>query len=279
MPLPLTIRKSLRDNEEHLTQAVENLKATTGQDWTFEFDFETIYEKLAKDCDYPRNNAGDFFYKTIALNVADCIKSTCAKDEIAKEALIEANSNNKVIVRVNEEKKNVPYWKYIFENNSLVLLFNPSVANTSDISYFDLAAIIPSPGVMSLKARMDIRENTEAINEELEKIKAVTKRDWTYDEASLEQCYATFGDYQERIGSILKDIITNVSYNICNRCKDEMILEAFDEVTQNSKIVLRVVPKQSEYWVWSFESGNVVVSFKSICNVGDISYLDFEKLL
>ncbi|EFA82166.1 hypothetical protein PPL_04586 [Heterostelium album PN500] len=269
MPLPLAARKSIRDNEEHLTNAVETIKSALGVEWTFEFDFETLLAKV-ESADYVKNDPGSFFYKDVATNVAECVKSFATKDEMVKEALIEANANSKVIVRVNEDKKNTSYWKYIFENNNLVLLFRASPANISDITYFDLPSIIPSPGVLSLKARLNLKENGEKFQTALEEIKEATKNDWTYDESSIETCYTTFDFDKDRIGDIFAEIITNIAYNIKTRCKDEMILEAFNEVNTNNKIVFRHLPKQSDYWTFAFTSGDLIVSYKSICNVSDI---------
>eukprot|EP01133_Synstelium_polycarpum_P016721 gene16721-19875_t len=277
MPLPLTVRKSLRDNQEILDEAVEKIKNATGVEWTFEFDIENIIEKA--DADYLKNDAGNFFYKEVAANVAYNIENLC-KDETTKEALVEACTENKVILRINTDKKNTDYWKYIFENGSLVLLMRTPPANTGDISYFNIAKVIPTPGVFSLVARLNIKAAQEKIDEAFESIKSVTKEDWCYDEASLETVYGTIDkSYQESIGDIFREVIESIAYNITKRCADDMILEAFSEVTTNKKIVFVHNPKQSDYWAWKFTNGDLVVSFKSICNVNDNSYFDFEKLL
>ncbi|EFA78601.1 hypothetical protein PPL_08056 [Heterostelium album PN500] len=278
MPLPLVTRKSIRDNQEHLDSAVELIKTVSGADWTFEIDFETIFSKLGDGCDYVKNDAGNFFYKEVAMSIANCVERAC-KQEMTKEALVEANSQSKVIIRVNEDKKNTNYWKYMFEAGSLVVIFRAPPCNVSDLTYFDLASIIPSPGALSLKARLNLKNNQEAIQESLEQIKVATKVDWSYDEESLETCYTTIDSNKDSIGEIFKEIINYVATNITKRCADEMVLEAFNEVTTNARIILRHNPKQSNYWQWIFENQNLVISFKSICNVSDNCYFDFEKLL
>ncbi|EGG13463.1 hypothetical protein DFA_11224 [Cavenderia fasciculata] len=252
MPLPLIARKSLRDNEEHLTAAVESIKESLGVEWSFEFDFEVIHAKATDD--YVKNDLGGLFYKTVALEgVAANVKDT-AKDEITKEALIEANTNNKVIVRINEDKKDNSYWKFQFENGSLVLLFRMSPCNVSEIRYFKLAKIIPSPGVYSLEARLDLKNNKESWDEALETIKAATGDEWSVDEEALEKVYPGLeASYQTRIGEIFGDCLQNIAANIKKRCEDDMVKEAFTEVTTNHKIVFRKVDKLPEYWVYAFE--------------------------
>eukprot|EP01133_Synstelium_polycarpum_P006582 gene6582-7639_t len=276
MPLSLTARKSLRDNEESLKENTEKLKEILGIDWTFEFDFETILTKCTDD--YVQRSPGEIFYKNVAEGVVCCVKDAC-KSEICKEALIEANSENKVIVRVNEDKKNTDYWKYIFENNTLVLLFRSPMSNIGDCSYFKLANIIPSPGVFSLVARLNLKENEEKFTEAFERINNVTKESWSYDESSLEEIYPKLDYNKERIGDCFADILSNIADNICKRCQDDMTLEAFNEATPNHKIIFRHNAKQSDYWLWAFVAGDLVVSFRSISNTSDNSYFNFEKLL
>ncbi|KAN0000286.1 hypothetical protein ACTFIZ_000741 [Dictyostelium cf. discoideum] len=277
MPLPLSQRKSLRDNEEHLKNAHETIKAALGVDWTFEFDFELITSKCTDS--YVQESLGECFYKEVATNVAECIAEQ-TKDEMIKEALLEANTNQKIIVAPNEDKKFTQYWSYEFVNGDLKVHFRPSIANISDVKYFKLASIIPSPGVFSLPARINLKENAEKFTEALEKAKEVTKMDWSYDESSLESVYPNIEQtYQERIGDIFSEIVTNICYNLATRSADAMVLEALQEIAPNAKIVFKYDSKQSDYWVWKFVGGDLVVSFKSICNTGDNSYLDFEKLL
>ncbi|KAF2078019.1 hypothetical protein CYY_000657 [Polysphondylium violaceum] len=277
MPLPLVARKSLRDNQEHLDAAVEKIKAALGVEWTFEIDFETIMAKVT-DSDYVKNSPGECFYKEVAGYVAECI-DRAAKNEMVKEALIEANTNSKIIVALNEDKKNSSYWTYKFNNGTLELLFK-SICNTSDICYFKLENIIPTPGVYSLPARMNLKAAEEKFNEAFEKIKVATGADWSLDEASLEALYPSIDkSYQESIGDIFSEIVEYAAQNITKRLGDEMVKEAFLELTPNSKLVFKCNPKLGSYWEYAFQDGNLVISFRSICNTSDVAYYDFEKLL
>ncbi|KYR01401.1 hypothetical protein DLAC_01991 [Tieghemostelium lacteum] len=276
MPLPLLARKSLRDNEPHLKDAVEQIQKALGVEWTFEFDFETL---LAKAEDSLKADCGDIFYKNIAKYVANNIEGA-AKDEMTKEALIEANSNCKIAMVENTDKKDSTYWKYRFNNGTLELVYNRINVNLSDIQYFKIHTVIPTPGVYSLPARLNIKQNKEKFDEALESIKAITKNDWTYDEESLETVYKEIDpSYQASIGDIFAEVITNVARNIKSRCADDMVLEAFNEICTNNKIVFKCNKKQSDYWSFIFEKGDLIISFRSIANVSDAAYFNFEKLL
>ncbi|KAF2078018.1 hypothetical protein CYY_000656 [Polysphondylium violaceum] len=277
MPLSLVARKSLRDNQEHLDAAVEKIKSVLGVEWTFEIDFETIMAKVT-DSDYVKNSPGECFYKEVAGYVAQCIERA-AKNDMVKEALVEANTNSKIVIALNEDKKNSTYWTYKFNNGTLELLFK-SICNTSDICYFKLENIIQTPGVYSLPARMNLKANEEKFNESFEKLKEVTKIDWSYDEASLETVYPSLDKgQQDGVGDIFQEVLAYLASNVEKRCKDELTLEAFTEATQNGKIIFKHDSKQSSYWQMKFEQGNLIVSFRSICNLSDMAYYDFEKLL
>ncbi|EGC36259.1 hypothetical protein DICPUDRAFT_54731 [Dictyostelium purpureum] len=277
MPLPLLARKSLRDNEEHLKTAVESIQQSLGVEWSIEFDFETISAKL--DESY-RTQLGDLFYKDVAGYIAQCVKRAC-ENEMTKEALIEANTSNKISVVVNDDKKFDRYWKFVFQNNTdLVLFFKPNLCNLSDIAYLSLSEIIPTPGVYSLNARLNLKKNEESFQESFEKIKEITKVDWSLDDTSLETLYPTLEkSYQDSIGDIFSEITIYVAQNIVKRCADEMVLEAFNEVCTNGKLVFKNNAKQSEYWTWAFINGDLVVSYRSICNTSDNAHYNFEKLL
>eukprot|EP01132_Coremiostelium_polycephalum_P010757 gene10757-13166_t len=257
MPLPLVARKSIRDNEEYLREAQETIKNAIGVEWTFELDFEDILSKLSEDY---RDRIGELFYKEVCKNIASCVEKA-SKDETTKEALVESNQNSKVIIRplVMDKKNNdYKYWNYLFENGSLVVVFKTPLCNISDLSYFKIEAVIPTPGVYSLTARLNLKENKEKFDTALETIKDVMGCDWTYDEASLETVYQALDkDLKERIGDLFSEVMGYVAQNIKNRCKDDMVLEAFREATPNSKVTFKQDGKQSSYWVWKFEDGGV----------------------
>ncbi|KYR03082.1 hypothetical protein DLAC_00574 [Tieghemostelium lacteum] len=279
MPLTLNQRKSLRDSEPQLKEALESIKASTGEDYQVEIDYEALLATIPDDSKWLKEDPG-FFNKTCVPNFASCLNNQL-KEEILKEAFVEATAGRKITFRANTDKKNTDYWKLAIENENIVILFRPSIANVDEISYFPLAKFIPVPGVYSLLARLDLKENKEKFDEALESIKAATGDAWTYDEASLENVYKVLdANCQESVGRLYSEILTNIAYNITEKCKDDMVKEAFVEATPNKTIVFGANKKQSDYWEYKFDNGNLVVSFRDyICNTGDVSYWDFTKLL
>jgi len=277
MPLPLVARKSIRDNQSHLETAVERIKVALGVEWAIEIDFDSLQSKMG-EAEFAKLNPGETFYRDVASKLADCIEKA-AKSEITKEALIESNSQSKVIISLNEDKKNTHYWRYGFNNGALELLFR-SICNLSDVANFKLETIIPSAGVYTLQGRLSLKTNEEKINNSLQKIREITKMDWSYCEESLEQIYPSLDkNYQNDIGSLVAQIVENFSNNVAKRCQDEMTLEAFCEATANGKICFQFDPKQGLYWIMKFKGGDIIISFRSICNLSDITHYDFEKLL
>ncbi|KYR03083.1 hypothetical protein DLAC_00575 [Tieghemostelium lacteum] len=280
MPLSLNQRKSLRDYDQNLKDALESIKNTTGQEYQVEIDFEGIIAKTAES-KYVSEDPGNFFYKQCLANFAYCLEQQLAKEEVTKEAFVEATTARKIIFRINEDKKNTDYWKVAFEADSVILLFRIQPSNVGDISYLPLAKSIPVPGTYSLVSRLSLKEHKEKFDEALETLKSATGETWTYDEASLESVYKLVDENSKtNYGRVFSTVLENVAYNVKEKCKDDMIKEAFVEATPNHTIVFVQNAKQYDYWEFKFENGNLLVSFKnSITNLSDISYWDFTKLL
>ncbi|EFA81023.1 hypothetical protein PPL_05858 [Heterostelium album PN500] len=277
MPFPLTARKSLRDNEEFLTKAEEEIKTALGVEWKIEFDWDVLFDLLDANT---QKQIGDVFYKSLCPQISKCV-TTAAKDEIVKEALINANSAAKVVVAVNQDKKNSTYWKYEFSGGALQLLFRASIANINDAGYAKLYTITPTEGTYTLGTRLNLIKNQEKIQAAFEKLSAVTKRDFCFDDASMEQVYPAFDtvSQKESFGDTFAQILEYAVSNIEKRCKDDITLEAFLENTQSGIIGFRLAPKQSTYWLWSFENNQMIISFKQLANINDNSYFDFTKVL
>ncbi|KAK5581862.1 hypothetical protein RB653_003442 [Dictyostelium firmibasis] len=280
MPLNLVARKSLRDNEEHLNKAHEEIKnSLDGEEWIIEFDWDVIFDKVDE---HIKKQLGEVFYKNLCPNISKCIASA-AKDEITKESIINANTAKKIVLMVYEDPKNSAYWKYEFKNGQLNLLFKKGCNNITEAANFELYKVIPSEGVYTLPTRLSLKNNQEKFDLAFERIKSVTKRDWSFDEASMEQVYSTgfeTDNQREQFGNTFSQILDNIAKNIENRCKDDMTLESFNDVTANGRISFRHNPKQTTgYWAWSFSNGDLIISFKSICNVSDNASFDFIKVL
>ncbi|KAK5579658.1 hypothetical protein RB653_009343 [Dictyostelium firmibasis] len=280
MPLNLVARKSLRDNEEHLKKAHEEIKnALSGEEWVIEFDWDLIFEKIDE---HNKKQLGEVFYKNLCPHISKCIVNAC-KDDLTKESIINANTSKKIVLIVNEDPKNTSYWKYEFNNGQLNLLFKKGCCNLSDAANFQLHKVIPSEGCYTLPTRLNLKKNQDRYNAAFERIKAITNKDWSFDEESMESVYPTAFEtdsQREQFGDSFASVLEYSTQNIEKRCKNEITLESFNEATTNARFSFRHCPKQTTgYWSWSFDNGDIVISFKSVCNISDNANFDFIKVL
>ncbi|KAN0036053.1 hypothetical protein ACTA71_005353 [Dictyostelium dimigraforme] len=278
MPLALTSRKSLKDNEESLKTNLATIEKALGEAFTIEFDFEDIITKCNDS--WVTNSCGSIFYKDVVGNLAKNMTKVGA-DPLIKEAFLAAVPNKKFVFVCADEK--LPsYWKYQFENGDCQILFRPKICNTNDVNTFKLETIIPTQGVYTLMTRLNIKTNEQKMKDNLAAVKKALKStaDWSIDETSLETIYPKVADdLKNSFGHIFAGIVEKVAANLAKRCADEMILEAVQEATSNHTIVIKHDANMSGYWSWSFESGNIVITFKSVTNTNDVQTFDFIKLL
>ncbi|KAN0036037.1 hypothetical protein ACTA71_005352 [Dictyostelium dimigraforme] len=278
MPLALTSRKSLKDNEESLKTNLATIEKALGEAFTIEFDFEDIITKCNDS--WVTNSCGSIFYKDVVGNLSKNMTKVGA-DPLIKEAFLAAVPNKKFVFVCADEK--LPsYWKYQFENGDCQILFRPKICNTNDVNTFKLETIIPTQGVYTLMTRLNIKTNEQKMKDNLAAVKKALKStaDWSIDETSLETVYPKVADdLKNSFGHIFAGIVEKVAANLAKRCADEMILEAVQEATSNHTIVIKHDANMSGYWSWSFESGNIVITFKSVTNTNDVQTFDFIKLL
>ncbi|KAM9959179.1 hypothetical protein ACTFIR_000237 [Dictyostelium discoideum] len=278
MPLALTSRKSLKDNEESLKTNLALIEKSLGESFAIEFDFEDIITKCNDS--WVTNSCGSIFYKDVVGNLAKNMVKVGA-DPLIKEAFLAAVPNKKFVFVCADEKLS-SYWKYQFENGDCQILFRPKICNTNDVNTFKLETIIPTQGVYSLMTRLNIKTNEQKMKDNLSSVKKALKSssDWSIDESSLESVYPKVAeDLKNSFGHIFAGIVEKVAANLSKRCADEMILEAVQEVTSNHTIVIKHDANLNAHWSWSFESGNIVITFKSITNTNDVQTFDFIKLL
>ncbi|KAM9997710.1 hypothetical protein ACTFIY_007359 [Dictyostelium cf. discoideum] len=268
----------LQDNEESLKTNLALIEKSLGESFAIEFDFEDIITKCNDS--WVTNSCGSIFYKDVVGNLAKNMVKVGA-DPLIKEAFLAAVPNKKFVFICADEKLS-SYWKYQFENGDCQILFRPKICNTNDVNTFKLETIIPTQGVYSLMTRLNIKTNEQKMKDNLSSVNKALKSssDWSIDESSLESVYPKVAeDLKNSFGHIFAGIVEKVAANLSKRCADEMILEAVQEVTSNHTIVIKHDANLSGYWSWSFESGNIVITFKSITNTNDVQTFDFIKLL
>ncbi|EGC29749.1 hypothetical protein DICPUDRAFT_42444, partial [Dictyostelium purpureum] len=154
--------------------------------------------------------------------------------------------------------------------------------NTNDVFTAKLETLLPSQGTYSLMTLLNIKENHAKMDANLVAVKKAMKSDadWTIDQASLETVYPhVSADLKNSFGHIFAGVVEKVTANLAKLCADEMVLEAVQEATSNRTIVIKHNATQNGYWLWSFENGNLVISFKSITNTNDVQTFDFIKFL
>ncbi|EGG19293.1 hypothetical protein DFA_02080 [Cavenderia fasciculata] len=277
MPLPLPARKNLKEHEQFLADAHTKIKNVLGLEWTIEFDFEAILAAVS-DPKWVGGDLGDLFYKRVAVFIGENIERLSNKDSSIKESLIANNTNKKVVVSIVAKVPNSSYWQYVFENGSLSVYGCPSLANMDTVKYLDFE--IPSGSIYSMKALLNIKSVKPKYDEAFATLKKVTSADWTLDQASVDEFYGVAKEkYDTIIGDLVAEVLLAVAFNVETRGKEEMVLEAFNEATSNHTIVFRYVKESPSYWIWSFDNGSLVLTYRAITNLSDNKYHDFEKLL
>jgi hypothetical protein len=275
--LPLTVRKNITEKKPTGDGYLESIAKTTGTgEWIFEADFDAIVPKLKPQT---ADRIGTIYFGEALYNIDYLLKSKLA-NELIKEAFNEATNQHKIIFAVNE--KIDKYWTISFKDGTLLVQHQPDIYNVGDLSYYDLESVIPVPGVISLPSKINLDATKKEREAALEKIKTASGDDWTFDDSSLEAFYEKLDAKEKlRVGNIVnKEVVPNLASNLEKALKDDMVKEAFQEVATAKTIKVVADPKQSAWWTIKFENGVIVLSAKTpICNTGDISSINIEKLL
>jgi len=273
--LSLVVKLDIEKYKEKLDEKLAELSQITGNDWAVEIDFDAIVPQLDE---YARNSIGNIYYGQAFPALVSCIK-TKLESESVKEAFNEATSERKVIFKVNDKQPS--YWNIAFQNGSLVVSHKKSIANISNLEYYNLEEIIPVPGTFPLVAKLNIEKNRPVLDEHLQKISEATGQEYTFDDACLEALYPKLEDHSKaRIGDvILKESMGYLAANLTKALKDEMVLEAFNEIATAHQITYKHQNPTPNYWAISFKDGVVVVSFQACANLSNLEYLNIESLL
>lgn len=275
--LPMPVRLNIEENKERQQELLESIASITGSgEWVFEVDWLGNSSKLEKS---QQESIGSLYVKDILGGVETLLKDKLA-NETLKEAFNEATPNRTITILVNPKING--YWDTSIKDGGLLIQHKPSIANTHEVSYFDLASVIPVPGIISLVAKLNLEEKKDKLTEALEKIKEATGEEFTFDESSLQEVYPKLDEYsKKRVGDLVYgDFIPNLAENLSKAMADEMVKEAFLEVATSHTIKIQVNPKQSGYWDIKFVNGDIILSSNgNIANTHEISYFNIEKLL
>ena len=99
MSFPLAIRKNLKENEKVRDENIARINASTGTTWDFEPDLENLYKALKPKY---QEQIGNVIYNSYLGGLATNIENFC-KDDMCKEALVEAITGKAVTMVVNGE--------------------------------------------------------------------------------------------------------------------------------------------------------------------------------
>jgi len=180
MPLPLPIRKEVRDQEPKKVEILAAITKTTGVTATYTFSMEDAYEKLDRYKDQIVGTSLEYL-KGISENFADKFKDQAVKEafigawktkNIAMVILVEADY--KTARAANEKSFDSYHGLRLSAAGDLEICTNPAnfAVNTHTISQHNLLAIVPQEaGGLPLEHQKAYNDNKAAIDAELSKIK------------------------------------------------------------------------------------------------------------
>jgi hypothetical protein len=270
--LSLVKRKNLKENDEKLQENLQIIKDATGvPDWTMEIDWGQVYPTMQLG-----DRPGSSIYDSCMTALAGNIQTLC-KNEDAKAAFVAAVNQSKIIFNV--DKKASSYWSEKIANGCLEFGYKGTICNTYDLgnSIEALLTTTFEEVEMPVKLKKNIDKAQEKFEELKEKLNTAAGRDFTL-KIEWAQMMADHMDknYPDRLGSsLLESCFEGLVDNIVKLCNDEVYSgkDAFNEFASTGVIIFnsnKNDKKASNYFATKFENGDLVVSFKQICNCYDI---------
>jgi hypothetical protein len=270
--MSLVQRKNLKENDEKLQESMQKIKDATGeQDWAMEIDWGSVYSTYQLG-----DRPGDTIYDSCMSALASNIESLC-KNEDAKNALNTAVNQHKIIFTV--DKKASSYWSEKINNGCIEIGYKGSICNVYDLgnSIEGLLTVNYEDVDMPLKLKKNIDEVQEKHEELKEKLRDATGRDFTL-KIEWAQMITDHMDknYPGSFGStLLESCFEGLVSNIVRVCTNEAYpgKDAFNEHASSGVIIFnsnKNDKKAPSYFATKFENGDLVVSFKYICNTYDI---------
>jgi len=275
--LSLIQRKNLKDNEEKLQENLQTIKDATGKDdWALEIDWGVCYPVLQL-ADRPGSTIYDECLKALAGNITNL-----CKDEHAKASFVEATSGSKIIFTV--DKKATGYWSEKIVNGNLEIGWKGSVCNVYQIGQKieEQLTCVFEEVTMPVILRKNIAANEEKKEELLQKIQEATGREFTLTVVWGDMIKDHMGTYASSFGGqMYSDCLGGLAENIKKVCSTEFGKDAFNEFASTGKIIFnsnKNDKKATAYFTEKFENGDLVVSYKSVCNTYQIGGKIEEQL-
>jgi len=263
-----------KKKQEHL----EKINVGTGRNFSLNVAWSDMTKEFMKD--RPENFATSLWDSCLG-GLADNIKKLC-EDETGKNAFNEFATTGVILFNVN--KKAPSYWSETFTNGDLVIGFK-SICNVYEIGRAipGLLTCTFEENVMPYLQVKSINDKQEKFNELLQSLHEITGRQIpiVYEWAKLLPFIKDVAKIQpSNVGGTLYDsVVEGLVGNLKKLCSDEMGKEGFNESCTGSIIfTVETDKKASGYWTEKFVNGDLVIAFKSICNVSEIGR-QVEKLL
>jgi hypothetical protein len=276
MPIKLRTNIESEDVQEKKNNQMEKIKEATGRD----FELKVQWAEMIKDhmdANYPQN-FGESILNSVLEGLADNVKKLCST-EYGKDAFNEFATTGVIIINSNKnDKKASSYFTEAFVNGDVVISFK-SICNCYEIGrkFENLLTCTFEDVVIPLRLRLNIADTEEKKEEHMQKINDATGRDFTLkvEWAEMIKDHMDANYPQNFGGSILDSVLEGLSSNIRSLCNDEHFpgKDAFNEFATTGNIIInsnKNDKKATSYFTVKFENGDLVISFKSICNCYEI---------
>jgi len=228
---------------------------------------------------------GGTLYSSCFGGLVDNIVRVC-NTEVGKDAFNEFASTGNIVFNSNKnDKKAQGYFTEAFVNGDLVISYK-SICNVSDIGrkIEDQLTTTFEEVVMPLVLRKNIIANEEKKEEIHEKLKTATGRDFTLTIQWADMIKDHMGTNPSSFGGTLySSCFGGLVDNIIRVCTNKTFegKDAFNEKATTGNIVFgsnKNDKKATGYFSVDFVNGDVVVLYRSICNVSEIGR-NIEDLL
>jgi len=260
MPLPLKIRKNLRDTEAKRDDNLAKIKGILGEAYTLVCDFDAMYAALGEGDSYAEQMGTvvhDWRLNGLIENFEKIIKGSGY--EKANPLFVgEFNkyvTSRKIVFMVIPERP-ADYDSYtedgycltrIVDGELRIMCTKDNVASNVDSTgkYLvnALGKCASASGAMSVKLQNNLKANEAKRDAHLARLKKATGMDWTLEVEDMVTANSKVDDgYKDRMGEIVYDsYLDNLANAVEKLCKDDMSKEAFVESTAGGKVTFKMV--------------------------------------
>jgi hypothetical protein len=277
--IPLNVRKELKDQDSNRVQALKKIKEASGIDFKFEVDIGQLYSNPDLPND-KKTNIGSLVYGSQLTNLAKLFEEFL-KDDMSKQALVDALSDKKVIRYVVDKNLTDMCPKYCMGSYSgltikegeLWMVTKPEYVGFGN--YYDVETFgdLFESADLPLNIRRNIRDAEPVRDKHMMKIKKATGIDFKF-ECDFVSIYNQVKDIMSRyelnsLGDRIYDtLVGNLAITLEDFCKDEMCKEALQDACGDKKTirymignVIELCPncRYSDMAGYGFKDGELII--------------------